>query len=175
MHQASNERIYNHAGNTLFECCIFIPLIALVCSLYIHYGQLFTSTQTQSEVDILHAAMQQLKQRSLSTHKTYSINFNLKNNSYEYDGKLHKFPPNICFGTPPGAKGPPGSPRKTIESACSFRNHKIHFSTKGVISSGTIYIRDIDKKHCYALSNTVSTYATIKRYIFYNNRWQKQT
>ncbi len=118
--------------------------------------------------------MQQLKQRSLSTHKKYSINFDLQNNSYECDGRVHKLPPNICFGMPQGAKGPPGAPTKIIESACSFPNNKIQFSVNGVISAGTVYLRDINEKHCYALSNTISSYATIKRYTFYNNRWQKQ-
>ena len=137
-----------YAGNTLFECCIVIALIALVCSLYIYHSRLFTGMCVQSEVDILYTTIEQLKQRALSMHKKYTLVFNLK--------------------------GPPGSSTKIIDDVCTFVHNTIHFSCDGVVSSGTVYIADKDKNYCYALSNAVSSYAKILRYILRNNIWQKQ-
>ena len=159
-------------GFTLVEVMIVICLFALLATLGIMQISFLDSTIVHAEVDKLVAACSYVRQKAITTNTECVLTFNVAKNEYRGDGMREVLSPRICFGFLSGVLGPPGSPSHIIEKAITFPDFSIHFYPTGIISSGTIYVVDKNKRYMYALSNAVSQFSYLRLYR-YDGKWKQ--
>lgn len=157
-------------GFTLVELMISIALCAFVITLTIVNVSFLNRGLVRSEVDKLFATCMYLQQRALTTGQQQILSFDTKNNSYNFTGKNCTLRPPVIFGFVPDTKGPPSSPSKKIKKPITFKEERILFSTNGAISSGTVYLTDVQKKSLYALSNGIAQISHLRKYC-YSSKW----
>ncbi|MCK5632977.1 prepilin-type N-terminal cleavage/methylation domain-containing protein [bacterium] len=160
----------NKKAFTLVELIITLALCALVVTLTVVNVSFFNRSFVRSEVDALHMACMYLQQSALTTGKSQTLEIDVEKNCYSFDGRTKKLLSSVVFGASKNLKGPPSSPQKLIASVSTFKKSKIVFSPDGIISSGTIYIADRDKKITYALSSGIAQISHLRKY-HYNKKW----
>ncbi len=157
-------------GFSLIELTITIALCALVVTLTVVNVSFFNSGIVRSEVEKLHAACFYLQQCALTSHQKQVLVFDLENNRYSFDGRTEQLQPPVVFGVVPGAQGPPSSPYRTIKSPVTFPGNKIVFHPDGIVSSGTVYLTDQDKKIFYGISSGIAQVSHVRKYR-YTDKW----
>jgi len=157
-------------GFSLIELMITITLTALIVTLTVVNVSFLHRGVIRSEVGTLYAACRYVQRCAMASNQQQVLRFNLKENSYTFDGRTATLAAPLQFGVKKGIKGPPSSPQKQITSPVTFKENTIIFSPNGVISSGTVYITDRQKKSLYALSNGIAQVSHLRKYS-YNGKW----
>lgn len=104
------------------------------------------------------------------TGKQERLSFNVKANTYSFDGCTYTLPRSICYGCGKGIQGPPSCHNRFLEHPITFVNDSIIFYSSGIIQSGSVYLTDIDKSVMYALSVPVSQVSFVRMYR-YDTKW----
>ena len=163
--------MHKKKGFTLIEAMIVICLFALLATLGIMQTSFLDSTCVHTEMDKFVAACSYLRQKAITTNAECVLRFDEEKNEYYCDGIREKLSQRVCFGFMPGVLGPPGSPYHAIKNAITFPGCEIHFYPTGIISSGTVYVTDKNKRYMFALSNAVSQFSYLRLYR-YDGKWK---
>lgn len=155
---------------------VVVSLIGFLTMLTVANVSFFTRAYTRTELEKLHAVCRYAQQKALMTNTAQTITLDAAGNPHRYMwGALQEqLPTSVIFGTPPGVKGPPATPTRLIESPVTFKNSQITFYPDGIISAGTVYLTDVDKKTLYALTCGVSQVSFLRAYR-YDKGWQLLT
>lgn len=158
-------------GFTLLEAIVVICLIAVVVGLGMMQLSFLDDVIARAEVDKLAGVCSYLRQKAITANSDQLLECDIQKNEYRFDNVHETLSKRICFGFLPKALGSPGSPYRTITKAITFPDSVIHFYPTGIISSGTIYMTDKNKKIMYALSNAVSQVSYVRLYR-YDGKWK---
>lgn len=162
------------AGFTLLECCLVCALCLILVS--VGFGSLtaLRAWLIRSDIQTLYAVCRYARNYALYSATPQTIYLDIEQNSYRYHDRLFRLSPGICFGVPPGVKGPPSGPTRPLTHPCTFTHNQIVCSPHGIISSGTVYLTDHTRSVVYALSNAVSQVSYMRMYV-YRTTWQLLT
>lgn len=160
-----------HHGFTLLELMITLALFSIIVGLSFGTFTFLHKITVQSEIDQLYATCMHAQRYAQVTNKPQTIVLTPANNSYSYNNTTRYLGSHVCFGTIPGAKGPPSSPAKELTKPITFKNQCITFSPHGIIESGTVYLTSRSKSVLYALSSPIAQCSYMRRYQ-YNGTWQ---
>ena len=163
--------MYKKKGFTLIELMVVICLCALIATLGVMQLSFLDSTIVHADIQKLVAVCSYLRQKAITTNAEYVLVFDTEKNEYRADGIREILPARISFGFLPGVLGPPGSPSHKIAKSITFLQNSIHFYPTGIISSGTVYLVDKNKKYMYALSNAISQFSYLRLYR-YDSKWK---
>ncbi len=161
----------NKHGFFLIEVMIVVCLFVLVATLGMMQLSFLDDTIAHAEIDKLAGACTYLQQKAIATNSDQSLVCNTQKNEYRGDNVCETLSSRISFGFLPNVLGSPGSPSRSIKKAITFPDSSIHFYPTGIISSGTVYLTDKNKKIMYALSNAVSQVSYLRLYR-YDGRWK---
>ncbi len=158
---------------SLIELMVVVSLIGLLVILTVANVSFFASGYTRIELEKLYAICRYAQQKALMTNTAQTITLHAQGDRHSYDfGALQEqLSKSVIFGVPAGVKGPPATPTKIIESPVTFQHSQIIFYPDGIISAGTVYLTDADKKTLYALTNGVSQVSFLRAYR-YDKGWQ---
>ena len=159
------------SGFTLIELMVVLALFALVATLGVMQLSFLDQTIVHAQVDKFAAACSYLQQKAMASNNEQQLVCNEQKNEYRGGNVNETLSSRVCFSFLPNTLGSPGSPSRVIKKAITFPESTIHFYPTGIISSGTIYLTDINKKYMYALSNAVSQVSYLRRYR-YDGRWK---
>lgn len=148
-----------------------ICLLGLLATLGIMQTSFLDSTIVRTEIDKLTAACSYLRQKAITTNAECVLRFDSAKNEYYADGIHEVVSQRACFSFLPGVLGPPGCPSHAIKKSITFPGYEIHFYPTGIISSGTVYITDKNKRYMFALSNAVSQFSYLRLYR-YDGKWK---
>jgi prepilin-type N-terminal cleavage/methylation domain-containing protein len=162
---------YNKSGFTLIELMVVVALFALIATLGMIQFSFLDNTIVHAEVDKLAATCSYLQQKAIACNNDQILVCDTEKNKYRGDNIHEKLSSRVCFGFLPNVLGSPGSPSHRINKAVTFTDSSIHFYPTGVISSGTVYLTDKNKKNMYALSNGVSQVSYLRLYR-YDGKWK---
>lgn len=160
----------NKKAFTLIETIIVLCLFALIASLGLMQISFLDSTIVHAELGKLTAACEYLQQQAITTNSEKVLNCHTHNNCYDSDSIHEKISHPASFGFLAGALGSPGAPSHPIKKAITFPGESIHFYPTGIISSGTIYLTDKNKRYMYAISNGISKVSHLRSYR-YDGKW----
>jgi len=132
-----------------------------------------------AQLEDIEAVCSYLQQRAIASNRNQELCIDVTAHTYSYaiGEKRQTFPlhHNILFGFSGSVLGPPANPEGPITTACTFpKRDKLHVMTfypTGIISAGTIYFIDKQKRHLGALTSSVSQVSYIRRYCYTNNKW----
>ncbi len=124
----------------------------------------------RAELEHLYSVSYYMQRRALMLHVPQTLTFDVPKKMYHANGKSYRLPAHVQFGTAQGVKGPPSSPKETIQSPITFKNKSITFYPDGVIQSGAVYLTDVSKQCTYALSCAVSSVSYLRKYQ-YTDAW----
>lgn len=158
-------------GFLLIELIVVMSLILLISTLAIPSVWFLKRQAVCSEIEKLHLAFSYMQQLSQVNGTDSYLNFDIKNNCYSFDNHLTKLSQGVEFGFINGAKGPPSSPSKIINSPITFTNNKVTFYANGQIQPGTAYLVDSKRQFMYALSVPISQISFIRKYSYNHNSW----
>lgn len=145
--------------------CVFIISITMVNVSFLQRGTV------RGEIEKLYAACMYLQQRALSSNQEFKLAFDEQHQEYRFDGRVERLNGLVRFGAPLDIKGPPSLPTSSIKNAITFPGKNIIFYPDGVISSGTVYVTDIQKTTVYALSSAVAQVSHLRKYS-YTDSWR---
>lgn len=159
------------AGSTLVELTIVIAIFSLITMCTVINTGFLHQLVVRSELEHLCMMCRYLQSKALATHQKQILTFDLHTHTYTSDGMQYQLPHMVTFGVLPGIKGPPATPTKLIRQPMTFKNNQIIFHETGIISAGTAYLIDAQRKNCYALTTAVSPISYIRLY-HYTGSWQ---
>ena len=163
--------IYHKPAFTLIELLVVISLIALLATLGVMQLSFLDETITHAQVDKLAAVCSYLQHRAIVSNSEQILLCDEQKNEYRGSNVSETLSPRVCFGFLPHVLGSPGAPSRVIKKAITFPDATIHFFPTGIISSGTLYLTDKNKKYMYALSNAISQVSYLRRYR-YDGKWK---
>lgn len=156
---------------TFIELLIVLALFALLATLGIKQLSFLDETIIHAQVDNFATVCSYLRQKAMASNSEQKLVCDEQKNTYRFDNVHEALSKRVCFGFLPNVLGSPGSPSHTIKKAITFPNSTIHFYPTGIISSGTVYFTDKNKKYMYALSNAISQVSYLRLYR-YDGRWK---
>ncbi|MCA9770409.1 prepilin-type N-terminal cleavage/methylation domain-containing protein [Candidatus Dependentiae bacterium] len=158
-------------GYTLIELLIVLVLFVLITTLSItNFGFLHRSI-TRAELYHLYSLCYYLQHKAMATRQEQKLYIDISHNTYTYDNTTYQLPQSVSFGYLSGVKGPPTAPKKILSKPVTFKNDTVEFYPDGIISSGSIYIRDAYNNSLHALTNGIAHVSFIRLYI-YNKTWR---
>lgn len=158
-------------GFTLIEIMVVLCLFALIATLGMIQLSFLDNTIAHAEIDKLASACSYMQQKAMATNQEQLLVFDVQKNQYRFDNVQEALSRRVLFNFLPNVLGSPGSPSHFISKAVTFSDSSIHFYPTGIISSGTVYLTDTDKKIMYALSNGVSQVSYLRLYR-YDGIWK---
>jgi prepilin-type N-terminal cleavage/methylation domain-containing protein len=158
---------------SLIELMIVVSLICLLMSLTVSNVSFFKHGYARIELEKLYALCRYAQQKALMTNTAQTITFSPASNPpfYVFGNLQEPLPDSVIFGVPAGIKGPPATPTCVIDAPITFKNAQIIFYPDGIMSAGTVYISDADKKTAYALTCGVSQVSFLRAYR-YDKGWR---
>ena len=163
--------IKKNEGFTLIEVMVVLCLFALIATLGMIQLSFLDDAIAHAEVDKLASVSTYLQQKALATNNDQLLVFDREKNKYRFDNTYETLSKRVSFGFLPNVLGSPGSPSQRIKKAITFADSSIHFYPTGIISAGTVYLTDKNKKTMYALSNAVSQVSYLRLYR-YDGTWK---
>lgn len=163
--------MYVKKGFTLIEAMVVVCLFALLATLGVMQLSFLDSAIVHADVQKLVAVCSYLRQKAMTHNVEYVLVLDVQKNEYRCDGIREVLSQRVSFGFLPHVYGPPGSPSRLIDKAISFSQSSIHFFPTGIISSGTVYLVDKEKRYMYALSNAVAQFSYLRLYR-YDGTWK---
>ena len=171
---------------SLFELCVFLSIVLITVTIAVPRSDFFNEYLLSHDLDRLYVLFTYLQQKSIASNKKHFLTFNLQNNSFMYFSTVpvtENLSGKVIFGFIDGVMGPPANPVKNIEKPIYLEkiinnsdrklNIEFGFWPDGRITPGTIYLVDKSHKHMGALTCSVSRVSYIRRYKYYNNRWER--
>jgi len=168
--QWSNRQLIKN-GFSLIEYCIALTIFCFLSLITLFNWSLLQSAMARIEINQLYSACEFVQQYAMAQSTAQSLTFDQSSGSYSYLGRTHYLPYGISFGAPQGAKGPPATQTQPIQSAITFSKQQILYSENGVISAGSVYIKDSLGSCGYALSSPVAQYSHLRKYYYKDNSW----
>jgi prepilin-type N-terminal cleavage/methylation domain-containing protein len=159
------------SGFTLIEAMVVLALFALIATLGMIQLSFLDSTIVHAEVDKLATTCSYLQQKAIASNSDQLLVCDTEKNKYRGDNVNETLSSRVCFGFLPNVLGSPGCRSRVINKAVTFADSSIHFYPTGVISAGTAYLTDKNKKTMYALSNAVSQVSYLRLYR-YDGKWK---
>ena len=164
---------------SLIELLVVLSIFSIILVLFISKFSFLNKFLLKNEIEKLYSDFYFLQQKAISKNEKQELFLELNNNLYFYnvlDKKvIRKFSNFIEFGFLKSVKGPPSCPRKYINKAVTFKKYdsfyKVEFFNNGIVSAGTIYLIDKNKKYMNALTVGVSNVFYIRKYKFVNSHW----
>jgi len=160
----------NLGGFSLIEMTVVLALFFLIIYLVMANVSFLDRDIVRVEVDKLCNVLRYLQRSAMVSNSKQTISFNEKNGSYRFEGQSHKLAKQVIFGFTSGTKGPPSSPIRLVTSPITFKGNKLVFTPEGIMSSGTIYLTDRERKFLYAVSVSVANVSYIRKYL-YDGKW----
>jgi competence protein ComGC len=168
-------------GYSLFELLITVAAIVIFVTLTVPKFSFVNKFVLQNEVDKLYVTLSYLQKKAMALNKQQELYFDLINNVYSYTSinnsfKKYKLPQVVEFGILPGVLGPPSKPHKVIKNPITFEKldnnlHVIKFYPDGIISSGSVFFVDKDKRFLLSLSCPLSPYSCVRKYEYKDKKW----
>lgn len=166
---------------SLFELLIIFVIIIIFATLTIPKFNFVNKFILQNEVDKLFVIFSYLQEKAMALNKQQELYFDLSNNTYSYIAtnnflKKYKLPEIVEFGILSRVLGPPSRPNKIIKNPITFEKldnnlHVIKFYPNGIISSGSVFFVDKNKKYLFSLNCPVSPFSCIRKYEYKNKKW----
>ena len=163
--------IHTKQAFTFIELLIVLTLFALLATLGVMQLSFLDETIVHAQVDQFATVCSYLQQKAMATNNEQKLVCDEQKNKYCFDNVHEILSKQVCFGFLPNVLGSPGSPSRVIKKAITFPDSTLHFYPTGIISSGTAYFTDKNKKYMYALSNAVSQVSYLRLYR-YDGRWK---
>lgn len=157
-------------GFLLLELSIVLALIVLIAGLSISLLSTTDNLYVRLEIEKLYTYALYLQRTALINKEEQKLIFNIEHNSYLAGNREHSLYKKIRFGFIEGAYGPPYAQTDLLQKPISFKNNTIIFYPDGTISSGVVYLTNIDKSIGYALSSGVSAISYLRCYK-YDKKW----
>jgi hypothetical protein len=157
-------------GYFLFELSLVLILFVMLFSGTTMTVLFFNRIMVRTELEKLYFLCRYIQWHAISSNKEQKLLFDAYNNSYSFQKEQHALPAQVLFGVPPGTKGPPSQPSHVIHRPITFVNNQIAFYPTGIMSAGTIYLKEKTESAVYALSNAVSQVSFLRLY-HYNGAW----
>lgn len=140
-------------------------LVSFIAGLGFAFNNNFASFLVKADVEKITNIAAYLRYRACLEGKMFALKFDPDHKSYSYEDKVFYLSSKSCFGFFKDALGPPSQPHEPIKKTITFKDYTIYFYPQGIVSAGTLYITDIDKKHClYALSSSASAISYLRCY-----------
>ncbi len=162
----------NKPGWALFEVIVVLAIFAFIAVLSTTFIGVSSYSYAKIELERLYAFCMFLQSKATLEKRDIVLKFD-SNISYYCENDKYKLSLGIEFGVLPDAKGPPSAPKNLLEKAITYPNKKIVFYKDGTISSGTVYITDINRSFLLALTTAVSQYSYIRKYVWQNKKWHE--
>jgi hypothetical protein len=163
----------NH-GFTLIEATIVVALITFIGTLSLLNTHAMHRMIARAEIEKLQTMCRYLQQCAITEQVEYSLRFDSATHSYTYGNVTESLPPYIVLGPLAHSYGPPAHPTQLLTNATTFTDNTILFYPTGIISSGTVYLRDKSGSIMYALTNAVA-HASYLRTYYYDGAWHLMT
>ena len=179
---------------TLLETTISIAVVLLIAILAFSKLTFLDAFFLKNEIENMQCLFNHLRQKSISRNVPSSVVFDAKNHKYfcDFMGESieYKIHHRIKFGFIPGAKGPPGNPKNSIEFPISFDEEassaqfssgsqensakiqlkKVTFFPNGRVTAGTIYLTNKKETCMRAISCSVSSF-WLRKYRYVDGKW----
>ncbi len=134
------------------------------------------------ELDTLFMTFSYLQQKAQTDHKKIMLVFEHDRNRYYFTDdhekkRWHALNQVVSFGYLKSARGAPAKHKKLIKQAITFpagghkRKNYVTFFPNGKISPGSIYLIDKKQKHMVALTCSIMSVASIRKYIYRHKKW----
>lgn len=161
----------NKYGYTIVELLVVITILALLIGLTIPGLAFLRQHAIESELDKLQIICQLLQKQAINTGRKEYLTFHVFDHSYFYCSHSEKLASNVYFGIIKGVNGPPANPKEPITVPITFPKQRITFYPNGMISAGTMYLTNQDRKTLLALTVPVSQVSFIRKYRYQNGAW----
>lgn len=158
-------------GFLLFELTVALALIAGMLSCGIGAFGYWDRVLVRSQLQELAAVMETVQHRALMSGTQQDLVF--EEHGYRADGVYYALPPQIKFGSVPGALGPPAQPHRPVTSPVTFIRRTMSCAPEGVLRAGTVYLTDHHQRYSYALSVPVGGYYRTL-YEWDGTQWQQR-
>lgn len=156
----------------LIEQLIVCALFALLFTFAFYSTTFFNGLLVRFELHHLAMTCRTLQWQAVTSNNPQMLTFDSVKNSYKSINGVHKLPQQVQFGADSAIKGPPSSPTHPIAKSITFVDNIISFAPTGIVSSGTVYLKDISRTRFYALTNAVSSVSLLRFYRYEQNKWK---
>jgi len=165
-----------NAAFSLIELLIVCAILLLLSALAIPRLSFFDQSLVESELDTLFMTFSFLQQKAIATNQIQKLTFDETAHCYRYAGhgataRTYQLPPQVRFGFPPGAKGPPAHPRERISQAITFPKKLVEFHPNGVISAGTAYLTNRTHSCGVGLTTSIAQVTYVRKYMWNATQW----
>lgn len=159
------------SGYFLIELLLVMALFALLAGGAFFSISFFNRLMVRSELHKLEMVCRSLQWQAITSGQAQTLIFDIPHNSYRYHNTINQLPHQLTFGVLEHVTGPPASPTHTITTPITFIDGTIMFAPSGIISSGTVYLKDMSHTCLYALTNAVSSFSLLRLYRYTNGAW----
>ena len=156
----------------LIEQLIICALFALLFTVVFYSTIFFNGLLVRFELRHLAMTCRTLQWQAVSSNQPQMLTFDSVNNTYNSINGLHRMPKQVQFGADNSIKGPPSNPTHPINKPITFVDNTITFAPTGIVSSGTVYLKDTSRTRFYALTNAVSSISFLRLYRYEHKKWQ---
>lgn len=150
---------------------IVIFTLSLLAGTTASYFNYFNKIMLLVELDKLYSFIVLNSKIATLTQQDLVITFDTTYGSYNINN-IDKV--TLCnkvkFGFIEKVLGPPAEPTKKLTEAVTFPKKRIILYKNGTISSGAIYLIDINRKHLCALTSSIAQICSLRKY-YYKNSW----
>lgn len=157
-----------HTGFSLVSVMMSVTIVGILMSLAMVNLSFLDQLIARSEVQALQATCYYAQQVAQARHQPCDIRCDTRDNTYTCNGHRRALPHSIMFGVKPGVYGPPSTSKNLITTPITFAHGTIRSAESGVLTPGTVYIVDRNKRYQYALSCSVSQVSYIRCYRYDN-------
>lgn len=155
-------------GFSLVSVLVSVAIVGVLMSLAMVNLSFLDRLIVRSELQALYATCCYAQQVAQAHQAPCTIVCDAVRHTYTCNGHVRALPASIMFGTKPGVYGPPSTPTTLVGNPITFSNATIRAAESGVLSAGTIYMVDKNKRYQYALSCSVSQVSYIRCYRYDN-------
>lgn len=161
----------NTSGVLLIQVMIMVFTLSLLVGITASYFNYFDKIILLVELDKLYNFIILNSKIAALTQQDLIITFDIISGSYN----IHNINKSILcnkvkFSFLEDVLGPPAEPTKKLTEAITFPKKRIILYKNGTISSGAIYLIDINKKHLCALTSSIAQIGSLRKY-YYKNSW----
>lgn len=160
-------------GSMLLELLVGLSLIALLTTLSLVYLPVFSSAAVRSHVHRFVADCAYLQRMAMVSGQKKSLHIDVDHHAYTFQGERVAGEWGVCFGTVPGAQGPPSDPHTEIKYASSFGDNTIIFYPDGKMRPGSLYLTDTQHRVGYAVTVPISHVSTMYTYRYTAGHWER--
>lgn len=160
----AKEALVYKTGFNLIEILIYITILGLILALFSNIMHFNQNSFIKLELDKIYITCIYLQKKAILTQEKQILFLDSENNLYKFENITHKLNKNVIFGITKNMVGSPGAPDNIIKKPISFQKNKIIFYQDGIISSGSLYLTDLNRSVVYSLTCSVATINYLRKY-----------